>query len=101
MNFLSTLGLCRKSGRLIHGFDPVCEELKNPKSKIAGVILASDVSEKTQKEMRFFCDKYSALLSQCDCTTDEIKSVLGKRTGVLAVLDEGLYASLTGEHKGK
>ena len=93
--------LCRKSGRLIHGFDPVCEELKNPKSKIAGVILASDVSEKTQKEMRFFCDKYSALLSQCDCTMDEIKSVLGKRTGVLAVLDEGLYASLTGEHKGK
>ena len=81
MNFLSTLGLCRKSGRLIHGFDPV--------------------SEKTQKEMRFFCDKYSALLSQCDCTMDEIKSVLGKRTGVLAVLDEGLYASLTGEHKGK
>ena len=68
MNFLSTLGLCRKSGRLIHGFDPVCEELKNPKSKIAGVILASDVSEKTQKEMRFFCDKYSALLSQCDGT---------------------------------
>lgn len=61
--------------------DPVCEELKNPKSKIAGVILASDVSEKTQKEMRFFCDKYSALLSQCDCTMDEIKSVLGKRTG--------------------
>ena len=54
----------QKSGRLIHGFDPVCEELKNPKSKIAGVILASDVSEKTQKEMRFFCDKYSALLSQ-------------------------------------
>ena len=48
-----------------------------------------------------FCDKYSALLSQCDCTMDEIKSVLGKRTGVLAVLNEGLYASLTGEHKGK
>ncbi|MFR2154257.1 MAG: L7Ae/L30e/S12e/Gadd45 family ribosomal protein [[Eubacterium] siraeum] len=99
MNF-STLGLCRKSGRLIHGFDPVCEELK-PEIENCGVILASDVSEKTQKEMRFFCDKYSALLSQCDCTMDEIKSVLGKRTGVLAVLDEGLYASLTGEHKGK
>ena len=58
MNFLSTLGLCRKSGKLIHGFDPVCDELKNPRSKIAGVVIAKDVSEKTQKEMRFFCDKY-------------------------------------------
>ena len=54
MNFLSTLGLCRKSGRLIHGFDPVCDELKKPGNKIAGVILAKDVSEKTGKEMRFF-----------------------------------------------
>lgn len=101
MNFLSTLGLCRKSGRLIHGFDPVCEELKNPKSKISGVILASDVSDKTRKEMSFFCDKYSVKLSQCECTMDEIKTVLSKRTGVLAVLDEGLYTVLTGERKRK
>ena len=99
MNFLSTLGLCRKSGRLIHGFDPVCEELKNPKSKIAGVILASDVSEKTQKEMRFFCDKYSALLSQCDCTMDEIKSVLSENARECLPFSMKTYASLTGEHK--
>ena len=101
MNFLSTLGLCRKSGRLIHGFDPVCDELKNPKSKIAGVIVAKDVSEKTQKEMNFFCDKYKVRLFVCANTMNEIKNVLGKRTGVLAVLDEGLFASLTGERKGK
>ncbi len=97
MNFLSTLGLCRKSGKLIHGFDPVCYELKNPKSKIAGVVIAKDVSEKTQKEMRFFCDKYETMLYVCENTMDEIKNVIGKRTGVLAVLDEGLYQSLTGK----
>lgn len=101
MNFLSTLGLCRKSGKLIHGFDPVCEELKNPRSKAAGVILTSDVSEKTQKEMRFFCEKYETALYVCENTMDEIKNVLGKRTGVLAVLDEGLFVSLTGRHTGK
>lgn len=97
MNFLSTLGLCRKSGKLIHGFDPVCDELKNPKSKISGVVIAKDVSEKTQKEMRFFCDKYETALYVCENTMDEIKNVIGKRTGVLAVLDEGLYKSLTGK----
>ncbi|MGN0610909.1 MAG: 50S ribosomal protein L7, partial [Ruminiclostridium sp.] len=62
MNFLSTLGLCRKSGRLIHGFDPVCDELKKPANKIAGVIRAKDVSEKTGKERRFFCEKYKGKL---------------------------------------
>ena len=101
MNFLSTLGLCRKSGKLIHGFDPVCDELKSPRSKIAGVVIAKDVSEKTQKEMRFFCDKYKTALYVCENTMDEIKNVIGKRTGVLAVLDEGLFVSLTGGHKGK
>ena len=97
MNFLSTLGLYRKSGKVILGFDPVCDELKNPKSKIAGVVIAKDVSEKTQKEMRFFCDKYETMLFVCENTMDEIKNVIGKRTGVLAVLDEGLYKSLTGK----
>lgn len=101
MNFLSTLGLCRKSGKLIHGFDPVCDELKNPRSKIAGVVIAKDVSEKTQKEMCFFCDKYETALYVCENTMDEIKNVIGKRTGVLAVLDEGLFVSLTGRHTGK
>ena len=101
MNFLSTLGLCRKSGKLIQGFDPVCDELKNPRSKIAGVVIAKDVSEKTQKEMRFFCDKYETALYVCENTMDEIKNVIGKRTGVLAVLDEGLFVSLTGRHTGK
>ena len=101
MNFLSTLGLCRKSGRLIHGFDPVCDELKKPGTKIAGVIIAKDVSEKTGKEMRFFCEKYKVKLIVCDSTMDEIKGVLGKRTGVLAVLDEGLFGSLSGERKRK
>lgn len=101
MNFLSTLGLCGKSGKLIHGFDPVCDELKNPRSKIAGVVIAKDVSEKTQKEMRFFCDKYETALYVCENTMDEIKNVIGKRTGVLAVLDEGLFVSLTGRHTGK
>ena len=71
--------------------------MKNPKSKIAGVVIAKDVSEKTQKEMRFFCDKYETMLYVCENTMDEIKNVIGKRTGVLAVLDEGLYQSLTGK----
>ena len=93
--FLSTLGLCRRAGKLIYGFDPVCEEIKKPKSKVCGVALAKDVSEKTLKEIAFVCNKYGKPLFQSDADMDEIKSVLGKRTGIIAILDEGLFKSLT------
>ncbi|MBQ8790696.1 MAG: ribosomal L7Ae/L30e/S12e/Gadd45 family protein [Ruminiclostridium sp.] len=93
--FLSTLGLCRRAGKLIYGFDPVCEEIKSPKSKVCGVALAKDISEKTLKEITFTCEKYGTALFKSDAGMDEIKSVLGKRTGIIAILDEGLYKSLT------
>ena len=93
--FLSTLGLCRRAGKMIYGFDPVCEEIKNEKSKVCGVALAKDISPKTLKEITFVCEKHNVRLFQSDADMDEIKSVLGKRTGIIAILDEGLFGSLT------
>lgn len=93
--FLSTLGLCRRAGKLIYGFDPVCEEIKKPKSKVCGVVAASDISEKTLKEIKFICDRYGIRLFSADADMEEIKAVLGKRTGVIAILDEGLFVSLS------
>ena len=93
--FLSTLGLCRRAGKMIYGFDPVCDEIKSAKSKVCGVALAKDVSEKTLKEITFVCEKYGVKLFQSDADMDEIKAVLGKRTGIIAILDEGLFGSLT------
>lgn len=93
--FLSTLGLCRRAGKMIYGFDPVCEEIKREKSKVCGVALAKDISEKTLKEITFICDKYGVKLFKADADMDQIKAVLGKRTGIIAILDEGLFGSLT------
>ena len=47
-NILGTLGLCRRAGKLVFGFDAVADEVKNPKSKVYGVVLASDISEKSE-----------------------------------------------------
>lgn len=94
--FLSTLGLCRKAGLMIFGFDAVCEEIKKPGNKVAGVVTASDLSEKTLKEVKFICDKYGVTVYTCAAGMDQIKSVLGKRTGVIAITDKGLFASLSG-----
>lgn len=93
-NSLGTIGLCRRAGKLIFGFDAVKDEVMKPDSKISGVIIADDLSEKSAKEVRFICDKYGKALSSPGVTMDEIKGVIGKYTGILGILDDGLYRSI-------
>ena len=57
---LSTIGLCRRAGKLIYGFDAVVEAVKPPGSKVSGVLVTSDLSEKTKKEIRM--KKYTFIL---------------------------------------
>lgn len=76
------------------GFDAVVEELASPKSKAAGIILASDLSAKTEKEIRFAAEKYKAELITADFTMDEARDAVGKRTGIFLVLDGGLFGSI-------
>lgn len=94
-NKLSTLGLCKKAGKLVGGFDPVAEEIKKPKSTAAGILLANNVSEKTKKEVVFITEKFDKKLYILPFSMEEIGDVIGKKTGVLAVLDEGFYKILT------
>ncbi|MBQ9383436.1 MAG: ribosomal L7Ae/L30e/S12e/Gadd45 family protein [Ruminiclostridium sp.] len=93
---LSTIGLCRRAGKLIYGFDAVVEAVKPPDSKVSGVLVTSDLSEKTKKEIRYECGKAEVPVTELPETLDDIKQVIGKRTGVLAVLDDGLYKSVVG-----
>lgn len=94
-NFLGTLGLCRRAGKLLYGFDSVAEEIKKPASKVAGVIIAEDLSEKSKKEVRFICEKHGVPVCAPSVSMSEIKQIMGKQTGILAVLDEGLFQSIT------
>ena len=95
---LSTIGLCRRAGKLVVGFDAVIAEIKSPKSKVGGVILASDLSEKTKKEVRYECGKANVTVGEIPETLDDIKQATGKRAGVMAVLDDGLYGSVINIH---
>ncbi len=76
------------------GFDAAVQELGSPKTKTAGLLLAADVSPKTEKEIRFAAEKHGKTVVRAEFTMDEVESALGKRVGVLLVLDEGLYGSL-------
>ncbi len=76
------------------GFDAVVEEIASPKSKAAGIILAEDISPKTEKEIRFEAEKHGVEPVKAPFTMDEVKAALGKRVGILLILDEGLYISI-------
>ncbi len=88
------MGLCRRAGKLVIGFDAVVQELSSPKTKAAGLILASDVSSKTEKEVRYAAEKFSKEVIKASFTMDEAKDTIGKRVGVFLVNDEGLYSSI-------
>ncbi len=94
-NITGTIGLCRKAGKLIYGFDAVADEIKSPKKKVKGVIIAKDLSEKSKKEVRFVADRFAVPVTEADVTLDELGKIVGKRTGIIGILDEGFYKSLT------
>lgn len=65
------------------------------KSKgFVGVILAADVSAKTEKEVRFHADAEGKEVVKAAFVMDEVKDAVGKRAGVLLVNDEGLFGSI-------
>ncbi|MCM1054342.1 MAG: hypothetical protein NC394_02365 [Bacteroides sp.] len=94
---LSTLGLMKKTGCLIVGFDAVKREIEDPTSKIAGVALSSDLSAKSRKEVLFLRDKYRPQMNvvTLDADMKQIEGVIGKKTGIAAITDEGFWRSVS------
>lgn len=91
---INLLTMCRRSGRMEMGFDPVKDSIE--KNKAVLIILASDISAKTEKEIRFFADKKNIRVIRSDIAIAEYESSLGKKIGVIAVCDEG-FAKRTAE----
>lgn len=84
---LSLLGIARKAGRIQLGMDPVKEAMASGICSL--VCIANDLSGKSKKEILFVCSKYSVEVYDVGTDMDEIKRALGKRSGIIAVCDEG------------
>ncbi len=82
-----SLTICRKAGQLAMGFDPMKEALDAGKAH--AVIIAADISPKTEKEVRFFADKRGVPVRKTEAAIDEIFRALGKKAGILTVCGEG------------
>lgn len=89
---LGTLGICRKAGKLIMGFDPVAEAIAL--DQICLVLLAEDLSPKSAKELVFIAEKKQVPFCTPPILMDEIWSRLGRRSGILGVTDQGLATAV-------
>ncbi len=94
---LTLLGFAAKAGKLSYGFDAVRTQVFKGKSKI--VLVANDISPKSQKEILFYCNKFKTrvvVLKNYDITT--ISHAMGHKCGIVSVNDssfaEGLMSAI-------
>lgn len=81
------LGLCRKAGRLVLGFDITAEAIA--KKTACLVLLAKDASPRTTREITKTAQEAGLPVRTLPLTMDEISYAVAKRAGVLAVCDSG------------
>ena len=88
------LGIAKRSGHILIGFDTVRAALLAKKTRL--VLLASDCSAKTEKELHFAGRDTNCPILTVDATKDEIAAALGleKPVAVTATDDAGFAKAM-------
>ena len=84
---IALLGFAAKAGALRFGFAASTQAVKCKKAK--AVFFAEDISEKSRKEIFYFCNKYGT--DAVGLTGIDIKTLgvaVGRNCGVVALTDE-------------
>lgn len=90
---LSFLGIARRAGALTLGFDPAAEAMSG--GKVCLVLLAEDLSPRTMKNIMTAAQKNQVQTIVLErISMDQIEAAIGKRTGIVAVNDEGFAKKL-------
>ena len=86
---LSFLGLCRRAGKMTIGNDAVTENINNGKAYL--IILAQDVSDRTEETLRKKLEKSGSRLEirKLPYSRDDMNAALGKFAGVMSVDNRG------------
>ncbi len=83
---LSLLGFAAKAGRLSFGAAASLEAVKAKKSKL--VLICCDISQKSQKEMLFHCEKTGVkAMVMPHLNIETVSGAVGRSCGVLSVND--------------
>ncbi len=93
---LPTLLLCRKAGAVTAGVGAALDAVRRNGARPAAVILASDASDRTKKQIRDKCAFYGVVLFEIPAPSDELGRFLGSRSlcAAAAIGKRGPYASL-------
>ena len=87
---LTMLGFAAKAGKLSFGMDAAVSSIKAKKARL--IIVAADVSEKSQKEIKFFAAKTPVVV--LETVKEKLSHAVGKQCGILSVNDEGFKNSI-------
>lgn len=92
MDKLNLLGIAFKAGKLVHGTDLTLSAVRQNKVKL--LILASDASENTKKQVRDKAAFYQVEVMDI-FPSDALSKAIGKRNRmVLGILDKGIADSI-------
>ena len=83
---LSMISLAKRAGKVVFGFDAVCEELS--KKQWNTVFVASDLSEKTNKEIQRECKKHFFMHITLPLSMDDLSVISHKKVGVLCITNQ-------------
>ncbi len=89
----NTIGMSRRAGKLLMGFDMVKEAIIANKTVIVGV--CTNLSPKSLKELNFTAQKQGVVVHRLPCTMEELQAIVGRKVGIIAITDKGLANKLT------
>ncbi len=89
---INLLTMCRKAGRLILGFDAVKEAIYD--KHVSSVIVSSDISPKTLKEVRFVCRNSRIDVIRLEMDSYDLYDAVRKKVVVAAISDYGFSEKL-------
>lgn len=102
---INLLTICRKAGKLVIGFDAVKEAVYGGNASC--VITASDISAKTLKEVKFFCNNSAVDVVYSGLDSDEFhgESIIADR-GDHNLFPDGVVkfkslGTVAGPHRGR
>lgn len=84
---LNTIAFARKAGQTTLGFDAVV--IAAQKGTLKLILTADDLSAKTLKELNFKLKDNSTPILAIPISMDEVAFKIGKRTGIIGLMEAG------------
>ncbi len=89
---MENIGLCRRAGKLIIGFEAVKESARDQKAKL--ILVAADASERTKRHVQAFARDGNPTVWEIPIVMAQLTDLLHKPAVVLGVTDAGLSGLL-------